>query len=201
MNLPEEPDQEAWDAWHPAELTRRLAGLSQPWCVVGGWALDLWLGNQTREHEDLEFTILRADFCRFRQALHGMAFYTADSGVVAHLPDHEEPADSIWQVWCRDEVEHSWRVDMMFEPGSPEIWAYKRDPLLIRPRAEMVATTEDGIPYLKPAGVLLFKAKHRRPKDEADFKSALPKLPTSERVWLRNSLAATHSGHDWIGML
>lgn len=130
-----------------------------------------------------------------------MALYTADSGVVAHLPDHEKPADSIWQVWCRDEVEQSWRADMMIEPGTPEIWAYKRDPQLIRPRAEMVATTADGVPYLKPAGVLLFKAKHRRPKDEADFENAMPKLPARERSWLKKSLAATHPGHDWIGML
>lgn len=201
MNSREEPDQEAWDAWHPSELARRLAGVSLPWCVVGGWALDLWLGYQTREHEDLEFTILRGDFRRFRQALRGMAFYTADSGIVAHLPDHEEPADSIWQVWCRDEVARSWRADMMIEPGTPEIWAYKRDPGLIRSRAEMVETTVDGIPYLKPAGVLLFKAKHRRPKDEADFESALPKLPAPERAWLKQSLAATHPRHDWIGML
>ena len=48
------PDDDAWGAWHPADLARRLHGLERPWCVVGGWALDLWHGRQTRDHEDLE---------------------------------------------------------------------------------------------------------------------------------------------------
>ena len=63
------PDEEAWNAWHPDELARRLAGLDRPWCVVGGWALDLWLGHLTREHHDLEFTVLREDFNSFRLTL------------------------------------------------------------------------------------------------------------------------------------
>ncbi|WP_221622954.1 nucleotidyltransferase domain-containing protein [Burkholderia stagnalis] len=76
------PDQEAWNAWQPAELARRLSDIRLPWCVVGGWALDLWHGTQTREHGDLEFTILREDFGIFRQAFGDLAFYTAHAGVV-----------------------------------------------------------------------------------------------------------------------
>ncbi|WP_425358733.1 nucleotidyltransferase domain-containing protein [Aminobacter aminovorans] len=53
MNQPDTPDHDAWCAWHPTELARHLTGVSLPWCVVGGWALDLWHGHQTREHEDL----------------------------------------------------------------------------------------------------------------------------------------------------
>ena len=34
--------------------------------------------------------------------------------------------------------------------------------------------TDDGIPYVIPEVVLLFKAKARRAKDEADFQHALP---------------------------
>lgn len=60
---------DAWCAWHPQELARRLSGIAWPWCVVGGWALDLWHGVETRAHDDLEFTILRADVDRFRAAL------------------------------------------------------------------------------------------------------------------------------------
>lgn len=86
MKQPDAPDHDAWCAWHPTELARRLTGVSVPWCVAGGWALDLWHGHQTREHEDLEFTVLRSDVPVFRRALADMEFHTAGDGIVKHLP-------------------------------------------------------------------------------------------------------------------
>ncbi|OBZ94388.1 amino acid transporter [Pararhizobium polonicum] len=201
MNAQPAPDHDAWTAWHPAELGSRLSSVSKPWCIVGGWALDLWHGQQTRDHEDLEFTILRTDLGVFRQALYGLDFYTAGNGIVEFLPAGTEPSAAIWQIWCLDIADRRWRVDMMIEPGTPQTWAYKRDPRLTRSRADMVDVTPDGLAYLKPAGVLLFKAKHRRAKDEIDFANALPKLARSERAWLKACLERVHPGHDWIGML
>ncbi|SMH57295.1 nucleotidyltransferase domain-containing protein [Mesorhizobium australicum] len=194
------PD-DAWNAWHPAELAGRLAGVERPWCVVGGWALDLWLGEQTREHEDIEFTVLREDLPLFRAALSGMAFFTAHDGVVASLPADMEPAEDVFQIWCQEPTERCWRADMMIEPGTPATWVYKRDRTITRPRAEMVGVTGDGIPYLKPAGVLLFKAKHQRAKDEADFERALPKMAKEERLWLAQCLTRLHPRHDWLAAL
>ncbi|BCP53072.1 hypothetical protein K32_16890 [Kaistia sp. 32K] len=195
------PDDDAWTAWHPAELGQRLRGIGRPWHVVGGWALDLWHGRETREHEDLEFAVLRDDLDAFRHALAGMQFFTAGSGIVAPLPDGADPAPEIFQIWCLDPLERRWRVDMMIEPGTPDEWVYRRDPRLVRRRAEMIATTADGLPYLKPAAVLLFKAKHVRGKDELDFAKALPKLETAERAWLKASLQTLHPGHPWIDAL
>jgi hypothetical protein len=58
-----------------------------------------------------------------------------------------------------------------------------------------------GIPYLAPSLVLLFKAKHRREKDEADFQAALPWLGAQKKAELRGWLTAFHPGHAWIGSL
>ncbi|WP_148669204.1 nucleotidyltransferase domain-containing protein [Burkholderia pyrrocinia] len=195
------PDQQAWNAWQPATLAQRLSDIHLPWCVVGGWALDLWHGARTREHDDLEFTILREDFGRFRQALSDLAFYTAHAGVVGKLPENQEPPPEVMQFWGFDRAAECWRVDMMIEPGTPEWWAYKRDPSIRRPRAAMVMRTTDDIPYLNPTAVLLFKARDRRPKDQQDFDRALPKLPVSERVWLKDCLGALHPGNEWARAL
>ena len=201
MNVQEIPDHDAWSAWYPLELASRLAGVSKPWCIVGGWAVDLWHGRQTRDHDDLEFTVLREDIGIFRNALKGLDFYTAGNGVVEPLPhDAELPAD-ITQIWCLDSIERRWRVDMMIEPGTPQTWICKRDPTIFGPRHEFVRSTTGGIPYLAPASVLLFKAKYQRAKDEIDFENVLPKLAVSERVWLKASLAVVHPGHDWISAL
>lgn len=194
-------DHDAWSPWHPRELALLLAGVSKPWCIVGGWALDLWHGYETRPHEDIEFTVLRSDVGLFRAALAGLDFYATGNGVVDYLPAGQEPPDDIFQIWCQDVASQRWRADMMIEPGTPDVWAYKRDPDITRPRPDMVATTPDGLPYLKPAAVLLFKAKLTRPKDEIDFANAVPKLETTERAWLRAMLKWAHPGHDWIGRL
>lgn len=201
MTIQDIPDHDAWSAWHPLELTRRLAGISVPWCIVGGWALDLWHGAQTREHDDLEFTVLREHNGIFREALKGLEFYTAGSGVVTPLPHGAEPPIDIAQIWCLEKAERRWRVDMMIEPGTELTWICKRDPQIHGLRHDFVRKTVEGIPYLAPAPILLFKAKYQREKDEADFETALPKLTTPEREWLKASLEVVHPGHDWISAL
>ncbi|MFD6463810.1 nucleotidyltransferase domain-containing protein [Streptomyces roseolus] len=51
-----------WEPWEPAYVGTRLAKVSAPWCVAGGWALDLFVGSTTREHEDIEIAVPRAAF-------------------------------------------------------------------------------------------------------------------------------------------
>jgi hypothetical protein len=92
---------DAWSPFQPRELAQRLEHISRPWCIVGGWALDLWHGHETREHEDIEFTVLRGDVSLFRQALSDLEFYATGSGVVDYLPDGQEPPADIFQIWCR----------------------------------------------------------------------------------------------------
>lgn len=202
MTAPTTPlAHDAWSAWHPAELARRLAGVPRPWCVVGGWALDLWHGAGTRPHEDLEFTLLRPDFPLFRAALPDVRLHLVGDGKVRPLAEGEAPPADIAQVWCEDRAARRWRVDMMLEDGTPETWIYKRDPSIRRPRREAVRLGAGGIPYLAPEIVLLFKAKYRRDKDEADFARALPKLDASARDWLRECLGGAHPGHAWLDAL
>ena len=62
----------------------------------------------------------------------------------------------------------------------------------------MIATSADGIPYLKPEGVLLYKAKAQRPKDDADFRDALGLMTLEARHWLREALLRAHPNHPWI---
>ncbi len=196
------PDQKAWMAWHPRALARHLQGVRQPWCVVGGWALDLWLGHETRAHEDLEFTVLREDLPVFRQRLgHELDFFSAHNGALTALAVDESPPDHVTQIWCWDRAAQQWRVDLMLEAGTPCTWVYKRSSDIVRPRSQAVWHSTDGIPHLNPGVMLLFKAKHLRDKDWQDFEAALPRLPKCERTWLAQQLAHLHPGHAWLGRL
>jgi uncharacterized protein YecT (DUF1311 family) len=54
---------------------------------------------------------------------------------------------------------------------------------------------------MAPEIVLLFKAKHARPKDEADFAGTLDALGVAQRAWLADALATVHPGHPWLQLL
>lgn len=195
------PGLEAWrGAWRPEEIARQLEGVGVPWCVVGGWAIDLFLGHETRAHEDLEIAILRPDFERVRAHLSTFAFYSVGDGEVRALPRDASPPEDKHQNWVLDVEAQQWRVDVMMEPGDAHTWVYRRDPAITAPRAAMIGA-RNGIPYLKPEGALLFKAKAPRPKDEADFAHTLPAMDADARAWLRMAIVRAYPGHAWIAAL
>jgi hypothetical protein len=66
---PSVPGLDAWPAWHPRDAAALLAECPVPWCVAAGWAIDLHLGQQTREHSDLEIAIPGAQLADFRPYL------------------------------------------------------------------------------------------------------------------------------------
>ncbi|WP_265446463.1 hypothetical protein [Flexivirga meconopsidis] len=65
----------------------------------------------------------------------------------------------------------------------------------------MTWVAEDGIRYLLPEIVLVYKARLRRPKDEPDFAATLPTLTEDRRGWMRDALTAVVPGHPWIEQL
>lgn len=192
-------DLDNWDAWAPGELADRLAGVGVPWWVCGGWALDLFRGEQRREHSDIEFAVCRADFPAVRDALladgnHEM-FYVGD-GRGYRLVD--VPPAEYTQVWTADRSTGTFRTDTFLDPGDRDEWVCKRDHRLRRPLAGTIAFSADGVPYQRPEVVLLMKARHRRPKDDDDLAATLPLLPADARAWLVAALELIHPGHEWI---
>ena len=177
-----------------------LEGVDVHWCVVGGWAIDLWLGTVTRPHDDLEIAIPHASFAAMRAHLRGFALFSVGDGEVLRLADEaEQPADK-HQAWVLDVAAGRWRMDVMQEPGDLATWAFRRDPSITLPRRDAILH-RDGIPFLAPQCALLFKAKYMRPKDVADFERCAPTLDGDQRDWLRDAVARAHPGHAWIALL
>ncbi|MDH6267281.1 hypothetical protein M2360_002678 [Rhizobium sp. SG_E_25_P2] len=192
------PPDDAWEPWSPDELFARLGVSDTDWYVVGGWALDLWHGEPTRAHEDLEFSVLACQAQRYRGVLSDLEFFTAKDGKLDHIPLVEPLPTDVWQHWGADVGAGRWRVDMMVDRGSSDMWVYKRDPSFTLPRAKAIRATAGGIRYLAPHIVLLFKARHAREKDHRDFRNALPRLEFNEKFALCRWLEVLHPGHTWI---
>lgn len=43
-----------------------MSGFNNSWGIAGGWAIDLFIGKETREHKDIEIAIFRKDQLYFK---------------------------------------------------------------------------------------------------------------------------------------
>ena len=188
-------------AWTPDQAVAALDGLSAPWAVAGGWALDLWLGEQTRDHEDLEIAVPGVFFPAIQARLEdrGLKLFAIEDGAAIALAPGE--ARRTHQTWVMDPAVMGWRMDVFQEPGDAQTWIYRRTGELSAPRAWSCGRTAAGIPYVAPQIVLLFKAKATRDKDQADFALIAPRLSPEARNWLAAGLRLIQPGHPWIERL
>ncbi len=200
MAIPEfVPNLALWEAWHPVELAKRLADVDVVWYVVGGWALDLFVGCQTREHEDLEIAVPESHFDTLRSALPELDFFVVGGGVAQPVTAAARTAHH--QTWARDMTTGNWRLDVLREPWDDETWAYRRDCRIRLPGLRAIARSADGIPYAQPEIVLLFKAKEVRPKDQEDFDAVFPLLDARRRRWLADAIRLVDPTHRWLRAL
>jgi ribosomal protein S18 acetylase RimI-like enzyme len=190
-----------WNAWTPWQAAPRLQTTDVPWYVAAGWAIDLHLGRQTREHEDLEVAISRAHQRMWRGALSDFELYDVAAGRIRRLRDEDDPDPAGHQMWLYERSCQSWRMDTFLEAGDDETWVSHRDERISVPMSHAVRRSADGIPYLRPELVLLGKAKHQRDKDESDLRATLPTLDEPARTWLAGALSTAHPDHPWIKRL
>ncbi|WP_063126202.1 hypothetical protein [Nocardia fusca] len=187
-----------WQAWTPAEAAERLAGTAPCWYVAAGWALDLFVGGLGRAHSDLEIGVSSERFGEILNAFPGFEWDVVGDGCVWPFP---EEADSQHQTWLREPTTGLYRLDVFREPYLGDRWVCRRDASITLPYDELILRTAEGIPYVIPEVVLLFKAKARRAKDESDFLRALPAMDRSRRSRLFGWLSRVHPGHPWLATL
>ncbi|MGA6205992.1 hypothetical protein ACPESR_14710 [Nocardia testacea] len=196
--LPAEECDRLWQAWTPAEVAARLSGVPPCWYIAAGWALDLFAGGLGREHGDLEIGVPRERFAEITAAFPGFEWDVVGDGRAWPFP---EELENLHQTWLREPETGIYRLDVFREPHDGDRWVCRRDPAITLPYNELILATDDGIPYVIPEVVLLFKAKARRPKDESDFLRVLPAMDRSRRSRLSEWLSRVHPGHPWLTAL
>ena len=188
---PRRLDVDAWDAWSPAEAQRHLDGVDTPWYVAAGWALDLFLGQPTRAHADLEIGVPADRFGEVRAALHDLEFVVIGEGQAGGTSPDVGVRASRRPVAHRrlPRALEGRRLDLRQRSTNPYACG---GPHLIHGRRDPVRAAEV---------VLLLKARAPRAKDETDFATVLPHLNADQRRWLRDALALVRPGHAWIEVL
>jgi hypothetical protein len=200
---PMEPDP-PWSPFTPEEVAELLEVVRTRWYVVAGWALDLFRGEVTREHEDIEIGVPLEGFAEVRAALGAYqceVVGSTEEGGPRRWPLASPAFEEHFQTWFRDPATGAYRLDVFRDPHEGDTWVCRRDPTITLPYREAIRTSSAGIPYLAPHLALLFKAKRARPKDHADLRGALPLLSPAEVAWLAGSLEQIHPGHVWLAEL
>jgi hypothetical protein len=197
------PDVSKWDAWRPDKVAELLDGVAVPWYVAAGWAIELFLREQRREHEDLEIAVPNTRFDELADVLEGFEVCViTDRAEATPLAEARDRLMDTHQTWIREPATGSWRFDVFREPSDGDTWICRREPAIRMPYARLIERTEDGIPYGRPEVVLLFKAKHAHEgKNAGDFEVVLPRLEPERRTWLRDALERVHPGHQWLEAL
>lgn len=175
-------------AKQPNDALEWLLSLEVPWWLAGGWALDLFVGQVTRKHGDLDVGVLRRDWPKLAGVLSAWDIYEARDGMLSRLPLGIAPGAEVNSLWCQRSGSRRWDMEVMLDASDGDFWVFRRNATIRRPIAEIVRRNRDGIPHLAPEVQLLYKARLVTRKDQADFDKTSPRLDCAARVWLSECL-------------
>src|SRR5262249_24464640 len=120
----------------PLKLHALLAGFERPWFLAGGWALDLFLGQVTRAHHDLEFVVFREDqraLRRYRAKWEFIKFRPGDESRMEWWEEEEWLAPSFVQVYAQREGHDPVAFEVFLQESAGDRWWFHKDPAIARP--------------------------------------------------------------------
>jgi aminoglycoside-2''-adenylyltransferase len=200
MTLAYGPAAGQWQRLHPREARSLLGHIRLPWWIAGGWALDLYIGQQGRPHKDLDIGILRRDAPSVLAALDGWEFFEARGGELFG-PLTGAPREDVNSLWGRRVRTSEWVLELLLDDAEGDEWVYRRDRRLRRPLDAVIRYDAQRTPYLAPEIQLLYKSSHIRAEDELDFERVSALLDDASRRWLCLALSQLDGQHRWLPAL
>jgi len=196
------PEPYRWDALSPEGVRTLFGGFGAPWWIAGGWAIDLFLGRQTREHGDIDVAVLRSDQQRLQRHLSDWDVHVAHDGELTLWEAGDWLVAPRWQFWVRRDADAAWAFEVFLEDGRDGEWLFRRDASITLPLDRFGLVSAAGVPVIAPEIALLYKAARAQEERNAqDFDVAAPALDPVARSWLRDALRALYPGHAWIERL
>ena len=195
------PPDERWEPLSLEEVKKLLGSVSAPWWIPGGYALDLFIGHETRKHVDVDVAALRRDQQALREALGKWDVRIANEGELIPWKRGETLKPDHHTVWARETPSGPWRVEVLFEESDGKRWAYRRNERIGLNIADLGRRDANDVPFLRPEVNLLYKSKDPRPVDETDFLYALPGLDVAQKGWLSGALYTIDPTHRWLARL
>lgn len=118
-----------------------------------GWAIDLFLGQQTREHEDIDIQFLRRDQQKVRLVLSGWDVQEAHPTLSLDWPfitweTGTSLREDVHDIWCRPNQAAPWAIQLMVADAIDDYWQFRRDPRIQHPLATLGFRTSKGAVHI-----------------------------------------------------
>lgn len=207
-----------------ARVTGPISSFPGQWALCGGWAVDAWLGHQTRSHADNDLMVFLDEQGALFDHLAGWNMVAHDATLVGHssapwdgktlvLPAHiharppgPENAAAVraWTTPPFSAREDGLDFDLQFNDRQGETMVLGADPPIARSLRHAIRQVR-GLPVLAPEVILFFKAtayweraEYPREHDLSDFKALAALLGREDAQWLRDAMRAVDADHPWL---
>jgi hypothetical protein len=204
MNV-QPPDATNVAALQPKDIQTFLSGAPFRWWIAGGWALDLFMGEQTRPHFDVDVMIARMDQGAAQKYLSRWDFHYAvrngDNVVLRPWEPGQILGREVHGVWARQTPDSPWCFEFWLSEIDEEIWSFRYNGAVQHHLRLVGRCTAESISYLNPEIALLYKAARMRQVDVDDFQQVLPRLSSDQRLQLAADVLRCWSEHPWLGLL
>ena len=205
-----------------------MATTDLDYAICGGHAIDLFLGNRTRPHKDLDAIIYWEDRDRIIQHMLNKGWEIYEPCGTSYLHKIKNTADQMRvksNIWCIKPTNQHYKctehekdmfavdfdnseqkdldyIEFLFNTKTDEHFLYSRNHDVKLELKKAVLHIEN-IPCLAPEMVLLYKSTAAdEPEYQLDFDNTLVKLDNGQLSWLKESLAVMFpDGHKWLNNL
>ena len=192
---------ETWKPLDVDEIAERFASSDVDWWVAGGVALDLFLGRETREHDDIDIEMFRSERDSLFDVFPSWDLHAASQGQLVPWRRGTDLDADVFGIWVRPSPREPWAVEIILANGDMDRWRFRRDREITLEGARLVRRTAGGIPYCTPEVQLLYKSKQARPKDDIDLAMVLHHMSLAQRSWLMAAIERSNTDHPWISVL
>lgn len=191
------------------------------WFLCGGWAVDAWLGRQTRDHGDVDISVFEDDQRALFDHLSGWQLIAHDSQVPGNTTEpwngrrlqlpahvHVSPNPGTVSAWVSESAAQpdGFELEVILNEGAGREWILSVDPRITLPLRRCIQRSGWGLPTAVPEILCFYKATayfgakrmKERPQDESDFLALLSLLGSRRLRWLREAVSLIHPSHPWL---
>lgn len=208
------------------EAVKLLNGQNFEYAICGGFAIDLFLGYESRKHGDIDILAYwkeRNTIILYMQSLGYKVYEMLGGGLAHHITNIDYQKNMKQNIFCltkdcelveitpTDETDiyvidffHVGQtklnfVEFLFNDKDENDFLYARNKAIKRELRKVILYKND-IPYLAPELLLLYKSTDtEREGYQQDFDLAFLKMKEEQKDWLNNSLKIMYpDGHKWL---